>query len=191
MSVTTIQESSKPKRRRVIGIYSPMLITRKVSMNIVNVGSNIKQTLENVIAKQVEGRCVVEGFVKPLSSKILTYSSGTLKGSDVEFEIVFECLVCSPVEGMHIACVAKNITKAGIRAETSEEPSPVVIFIARDHHVTSAYFADVQEGASIDVRVIGQRYELNDKYISVIAELLEPREEKAKRRKKPKLIMVD
>ena len=94
MSTSTIQESSKSKRRRVVGIYSPMLITRKVSMNIVNVGSNIKQTLENVIAKQVEGRCVVEGFVKPLSCKILTYSSGTLKGSDVEFEIVFECLVC-------------------------------------------------------------------------------------------------
>ena len=168
-----------------------MLITRKITMSIVNVGNNIKQTLEKVIAKQVEGRCIVEGFVKPLSSKILTYSSGILNGSDIVFDIVFECLVCSPVEGMHIACVAKNITKAGIRAETAEDPSPVVIFVARDHHLSSAYFANVQEDNSINVRVIGQRYELNDKYISVIAELLEPRKEKTRSKKKPILIMVD
>ena len=191
MSMDTIQENSKFKKRRMTGIYGSMLITRKIVLSIVNVGNNIKQTLENVIAKQVEGRCVVEGFVKPLSSKILTYSSGTLKGSDIEFEIVFECLVCSPVEGMHIACVAKNITKAGIRAETAEDPSPVVIFVARDHHLSSEYFTNVKEDDTINVRVIGQRYELNDKYISVIAELLEPREEKIKRKRKPKLIMKD
>ncbi len=191
MSMATIQENSKFKKRRVTGIYSSMLITRKIVLSIVNVGNNIKQTLEQVIAKQVEGRCVVEGFVKPMSSKILTYSSGTLKGSDIEFEIVFECLVCCPVEGMHIACVAKNITKAGIRAETAEDPSPVVIFVARDHHLSSAYFTNVKEDDTINVRVIGQRYELNDKYISVIAELLEPREEKIKRKRKPKLIMKD
>ena len=191
MSMATIQENSKFKKRRVTGIYSSMLITRKIVLSIVNVGNNIKQTLEQVIAKQVEGRCVVEGFVKPMSSKILTYSSGTLKGSDIEFEIVFECLVCCPVEGMHIACVAKNITKAGIRAETAEDPSPVVIFVARDHHLSSEYFTNVKEDDTINVRVIGQRYELNDKYISVIAELLEPREEKIKRKRKPKLIMKD
>ena len=191
MSMATIQENSKFKKRRMTGIYGSMLITRKIVLSIVNVGNNIKQTLENVIAKQVEGRRVVEGFVKPLSSKILTYSSGTLKGSDIEFEIVFECLVCCPVEGMHIACVAKNITKAGIRAETAEDPSPVVVFVARDHHLSSEYFTNVKEDDTINVRVIGQRYELNDKYISVIAELLEPREEKIKRKRKPKLIMKD
>tara|TARA_R110001599_G_scaffold293809_1_gene497702 strand:- start:331 stop:906 length:576 start_codon:yes stop_codon:yes gene_type:complete len=191
MSMATIQENSKFKKRRMTGIYGSMLITRKIVLSIVNVGNNIKQTLENVIAKQVEGRCVVEGFVKPLSSKILTYSSGTLKGANIEFEIVFECLVCCPVEGMHIACVAKNITKAGIRAETAEDPSPVVVFVARDHHLSSEYFTNVKEDDTINVRVIGQRYELNDKYISVIAELLEPREEKIKRKRKPKLIMKD
>ena len=191
MSMAATQESSKFKKRRVIGIYGQMLITRKIVLSIVNVGSNIKQTLEKVIAKQVEGRCVVEGFVKPSSSKILTYSSGILKGSNIVFEIVFECLVCSPVEGMHIECVAKNITKAGIRAETAEDPSPVVIFIARDHHLSSEYFTNVQEGDTINVRVIGQRYELNDKYIAVIAELLEPREAKIKRKRQPKLIMSD
>ena len=132
-------------------------------MNIIHVGSNIKQTLEKVIASEIEGKCIVEGYIKPNSTKILTYSSGEISGINVIFEVVFECFVCSPVEGMHIKCIAKNITKAGIRAETPEEPSPVVIFVARDHHTTKPYFAKVQPNDNITVRVIGQRFELNDK----------------------------
>ena len=121
-----------------------------------------------------QNKCVVEGYVKPHSSKILTYSSGIIQGGNkVSFEVVFECDVCFPVEGMIIPCVAKNITKAGIRAESANDvPSPIVVFLAKDHHFNSAQFAEVQEGDKINVRVIGQRFELNDKYISIIAELV-------------------
>ncbi len=172
MKKTTNVKYYKPKLQN---IYSNVLITRKVHVSITNVGSNIKKTLENIIASQIEGKCVVEGFVKPVSTKIQTYSSGLLKGSDVIFDVTFECMVCSPVEGMLIQCIAKNITKAGIRAETSETNSPVVIFIARDHHYMRPYFSTINENDEIKVRVIGQRFELNDKYISIIAELIEPK----------------
>ena len=178
----TIKKTVKPKPKfnkpKYIGIYSTALITRSIPVNIINVGNNIKQTLEKVIALQIEGKCVVDGFVKPNSTKILTYSSGLVNGPDIIFEVTFECLVCSPVEGMHIKCVAKNITKAGIRAETNETPSPVVIFIARDHHYAQSYFASIKENDEIKVAVIGQRFELNDKYISIIAKLIEPKEDR-------------
>jgi hypothetical protein len=82
----------------------------------------------------------------------------------------------------------KNITKAGIRAESSTEtPSPIVVFITRDHHYTSPYFLSVEENSKIMIRVIGQRFELNDKYISIIAELIEPRLKKE--RVAPRLVM--
>ena len=58
-------------------------------------------------------------------------------GATIVFEVIIECNVCNPVEGMIIPCIVKNITKAGIRAQTNEEVSPVVIFIARDHHYMS------------------------------------------------------
>ena len=167
----------KPKQA---DIYSAVLITRSIPVNIINIGNNIKQTLEKVIATQIEGKCIVDGYVKPNSTKILTYSSGLVNGPEIMFEVTFECLVCSPVEGMHIKCIAKNITKAGIRAETNENPSPVVIFIARDHHYNISYFSTIKENDEIKVRVIGQRFELNDKYISIIAEILEPKENKYK-----------
>lgn len=155
-----------------MALFSNALITKKIHVNIHNIGSNIKQTLENMIAAEIEGKCIIEGFVKNQSTKIITYSSGLVQGSFVTFEVVYECSICSPVEGMTIHCIAKNITKAGIRAETNDSPSPVVIFVARDHHYTTPYFSEVKENDNIVVKVIGQRYELNDKYISIIAELV-------------------
>ena len=80
---------------------------------------------------------------------------------------------------MLISCFAKNITKAGIRGESANDvPSPVIVFIAKDHHYNISYFNEVKEGDKITVRVIGQRFELNDKYVSVIGELVKPAVEK-------------
>jgi DNA-directed RNA polymerase subunit E'/Rpb7 len=187
--MTTIEKEKLIKKPRSIGIYSEILITKQVYLNIVHIGSNIKQILEKKLASEIEGKCIVEGYIKEGSVKLLTYSSGIIKGEQIYFEVVLEALVCCPVEGMHINCIAENITKAGIKAQTDENPSPIVIFITRDHHHSSEYFSKVKVGDIIKVRVIGQRFELNDKYISIIAELLESREEKQKARKKPKLII--
>ena len=166
---------TKYKKATDISIYTLTLITRKIPISILHVGKNIKQTLEKIIASQIEGKCVVEGFIKTGSAKISTYSSGIVKADEIIFDITFECMVCSPVEGMLINCVAKNITKMGVRAETSENPSPVVIFISRDHHYNSAYFSNIKEDDDIQVSVIGQRFELNDKYVSIIAKIVEPK----------------
>ena len=81
-------------------------------------------------------------------------------------------MICCPVEGMLIDCVIKNVTKAGLRAETNEDSSPVIIFIARDHHYSNELFNSVKEDDEIKIRVIGQRFELNDKNISVLGELV-------------------
>ena len=157
-------------------LYSQILITRTITISINNIGNSIKETLEKAIAAQIEGKCIVEGYIKPKTIEIITFSSGLVAGSYVIFEVVFQCYVCSPVEGMLINCSAKHINKAGIRAEVNEMPSPVVIFIARDHNYASALFAQVKENDEIKVRVIGQRFELNDKYISIIAELIETKQ---------------
>jgi hypothetical protein len=155
------------------GLYHQALITKNVPISINNIGHNIKETLERAIALQIEGKCIVEGYIKPGTIEIITFSSGLVLSANVIFEVVIQCLVCSPVEGMHINCIAKHINKAGIRAEVKDTPSPVVIFIARDHNYTSPVFAQVKENDDIKVRVIGQRFELNDTYISIIAELID------------------
>lgn len=171
-------QQKKRRENKVQSVYSRCLITRKVILPITTIGNNLKENIEENIKHNYEGTCVVEGYVKYNSSKIISYSSGIIqRGNNVLFEVVFECDICFPVEGMIISCVAKNITKAGIRAESSNDiPSPVVIFIAKDHHYSVSHFSEIKEGDTINVRVIGQRFELNDKYISIIGELIKEKE---------------
>lgn len=170
---------AKKKRAKTIGIYNTVLVTQRIPIPIVYIGDNIKQTLEKTIAFEIEGKCIVEGYVKPQSCSVVSYSCGELSGSDAMFIVIVECEVCCPVEGMHIACVAKNITEsAGIKAKTEDSPSPVVIYLARDHHFKNTEFSKIKVGDKINVRVIGQRFELNDEYISVIAELIENKDVK-------------
>lgn len=183
-------EKQKKRRSRAVGIFSTAMITRRVPLNIIHIGDNIKQTLEKKVAFDIEGKCIVDGYVKPGTCRVQSYSSGELSSNDVMFDVVIQCEVCCPVEGMHIVCLAKNITEsAGIKAETEDDPSPVVIYVARDHHFNNPNFSKVKPGDKIKVRVIGQRYELNDPYISVIAELVE--DKAVKYGKKKKLVIKD
>lgn len=186
------------KRRKEVksqAIYSRCLLTRKVVLPITFIGKNLDEVMEEYIKNTFEGKCVVEGFVKPDSSKIIRYSSGMIdRGSNIVFELVFECDICFPVEGMLISCTVKNNVKAGIRAESSTEiPSPFIVFIAKDHHFTSQQFNEIQVGDIITVRVIGQRFELNDKAVSIIGELVKEKEfyNKQKKSSKPRLVIQD
>jgi DNA-directed RNA polymerase subunit E'/Rpb7 len=193
MESAIVKQKIKRKETRLTSIYSRCLITRNIVLQITNIGKNIKEVIEENIKSNFEGKCLVEGFIKPNSAKIITYSSGIIyRGSSVSFEVIFECEVCFPVEGMLVSCVAKNITKAGIRAESATEvPSPVVVFIAKDHHYNVSHFNDVKEGDKINVRVIGQRFELNDKFVSIICELVKEKEFVPTENKKPRIVIQD
>ena len=185
--IKQIKYRSKDNNKNV---YSRSLITKTIVLPIVAISKTLKQTLEECIISTVEGKCIVEGYVKPKSVKIITYSSGCIRGDKVLFEIVYECEICFPVAGMLLNCIAKNVTKAGIRAESAEEvPSPFVVFIARDHYFANDYFNSIEENDKFIARVIAQRFELNDKYISIIAEIIPPKEkEYNKSVSKPRLV---
>ena len=141
----TVRNKKGVQKNKDTGVYMTNLLTRKIHIPFNNVGKNIKDTLENVIKKQIEGKCNIEGFIKPNSIKVLTYSSGILVENTVMFEVVFECLVCCPVEGMLIKCNVKNMTQAGIRAIIiNEEISPIVVYVTRDTNYNNNYFNTIK-----------------------------------------------
>jgi DNA-directed RNA polymerase subunit E'/Rpb7 len=161
--------------RKIYGVYIKSVLTMKVAIPITNVGKNMKQNLERIISRKTEGKCIPEGFIRPNSVQVIRYSSGTVNNENIEFQTVFECMVCHPVEGMLIECTARTITKAGVHAEVVDDTgaTPITVFIARDHHFTDRHFAEIKENMRLVVRVIGVRFELNDPYICVIGKYLE------------------
>ena len=182
---TSAQKPVRKMKKRGLGIYMQNILYKQVTLPFHNIGNNVAELLSEKISRDFEGKCIEEGYIKPNSIRLISFSSGEIRGTEVLFTISFECLVCRPVEGLRFKCVVKNITKAGIRAETNEPISPVVVFIARDHHHNIRAFSKLKENDEINVRVIGIRYELNDKYISVIAEYVEP-----KKIKRPKVNII-
>lgn len=161
----------KQGKQKGLGIYMLSIITRKVYLPFNSIGSNINDLLQKKLSNELEGKCSIEGFIKDNSVRIINYSSGVLKANNVLFDVIIECLICSPVEGMKFKVTIKNITKAGLRCDAGKN-SPVDVFVARDHHYSNKYFNSLKVGDSILIRVIGQRYEINDERISVIAEYI-------------------
>jgi hypothetical protein len=175
--MSKIQNKKQPLKKNTLDnshVYIRSLLTQKTVLKYDEVNSELFHILEEKIKKLNEGKCIKEGYVKNNSVKLLTYSSGELFDNKILFECVFECLITNPVESTIIYCITKSITKVGVRAEliVEDEQSPYVIFIARDHHYNNEAFSQIKENDIIQVRVLGQRYELNDKFISIIAELI-------------------
>jgi len=175
--MSKIQNKKQPLKKNTLDnshVYIRSLLTQKTVLKYDEVNSELFDILEAKIKKLNEGKCIKEGYVKNNSVKLLTYSSGELFDNKILFECVFECLITNPVESTIIYCITKSITKVGVRAEliVDDEHSPYVVFIARDHHYNNEAFSQIKENDIIQVRILGQRYELNDKFISIIAELI-------------------
>lgn len=168
------KEGKDAEKGKVYGVYIDSMLTKKILLSIVEIGRNIKENIQKKLSTQMEGKCIEEGFIRPGSIRIVNYSSGLINTEYIEYQVVFSCKICHPVEGMIVECLTKTITKAGIHAEVIDgEIVPVTIFIARDHHNMDRYFQSIKENITIYTKVIGIRYELNDPYVCVIGKLLD------------------
>jgi len=60
------QQQNKPpvnKDKKDFGVYNRSLLSRKIHLGVSEVGRNVKQNLEARLAHQLEGKCIVEGYI--------------------------------------------------------------------------------------------------------------------------------
>jgi hypothetical protein len=159
-------------------------IRRTVSLPFYKItkGIVIAQLLRNELAKMVEGRCSIEGYICPYTVAISSYSCGTLAGANIHFDIIADCLICYPDENSVITCVAKTITQAGVRAGAKGlergKVSPIEVFLSRDMHASSRdLFSRIEENDILTVKIIGRRFVLHDTHITIIAMLMDVKKE--------------
>ena len=173
------EQTQKPKKRKKKhhGIYARNVISRKIPIPFNQIGNNLNIILLKHVKLSVEGKCNKEGFIKHNSVRLVSISAGILEGENVIYNVSFECLICHPVENMHIKCKVTNITKAGIKCIYGdvENDSPIINYIARDHNYNNKLFNETKIDDVINTRVIGIRFELNDDKIYVISEIIQSR----------------
>jgi len=161
-------------------LFTKKQVNRKLTIPFYKIkqGVDVKQLLEKELAKNLEGRCSIEGYICPSSISIHSYSCGTLSGANIVFDIVTDCLICFPDEHSVIKCVARTITQAGIRAGAMDLSkgcvSPIEVFLSRDMNMkNSELFARIEENDILTVEIIGRRFVLHDTHVTVIAMLID------------------
>jgi len=153
------------------GLFHKQLINERILVSYNHIGKDMESYFQSYVETYIEGKCRNEGFIKNNSSKVIEYSAGLLYSSKVEFLVVFEVYACMPYEDMELTCIVKNINKIGIRCIIQEENNPMNIFINNEHNSTMD-LDSYHESQEIKVKVLGHRFELNDTFISIIAEII-------------------
>jgi DNA-directed RNA polymerase subunit E'/Rpb7 len=166
--------STEAEEEPVSSLFISSILTSKVVLPFQSIGNNYLQTLQQKIASEIEGKCIVDGFVRPGSVSVQKASTGEVHLNKVEYQVQYSCDICLPVEGMVFDCKIKVIPpKAGIHAECFVDGRPVVtVFISRDENLEHPLFQTCKENDIIRVRVIGVLFELNDKMMTVTADLI-------------------
>lgn len=148
-------------------LYIPSMITEDIRVNFEDCGNNMESYFLEYAKDRIEGRCRNEGFIRNGSAKVVSYTSGIIHSTEVQFRVLFLFDICFPYEGMVVECFVKSVSKIGIRA-TMTDPTPMVVYVLREHNA----FLDYKINSKIYVKICGHRFEHNDPFISVFGELV-------------------
>ena len=171
--MTELKEGGKQDNDH--NLYARTLLEMKAILLPMQIGQNkTERNLQQIITSKIEGKCIQEGYVQPKSVKIISYSAGLVKTEYIEFNVVFECKTCNPVEGTLLYnCVCTSVTKGGIHADIYDKYGniPATVYIHRDHFAENRLFQSIEKQSKFDMRVIGVRFELNDPCVEIIGEI--------------------
>ena len=152
-------------------LYVSNLIVETVSVKFEHCGRDMERYFLLYARDHLEGRCIKEGYVRPETTKVITYTSGGIHGTLIEYRVLFLVQVCHPYEGLRLTCTIESISKIGIRAVIRKGQTPIVVYLTRELN-PSIYMEDYELEQVIEVSVLGHRFEMRDHFISVLGFLL-------------------
>ena len=147
-------------------------IKSSVSVEPKDLNNNLNRKIVSKIRNDVEGKCIKNGYVKKNSVRLVKRSLGESLTSQFNgctiFHIEYLVDLCNPLEGASITCEVLNINKMGVLAGIDDADAPLNILLAKQHHIENAEFEDLKVGDSINIKVLGKKYEFGDSQISII-----------------------
>lgn len=166
-----MEEKVAPEVVRNDHIYTQSSMVVTVAVPFENVGRDMEKYFEEYARDVFEGRCQQDGYVRPMSTKIITYTAGRINKNIVYYQVLYMFDVFYPYEGMELECLIKYVNKIGIQANFGDRVNPVEIYVTREHN-QGVDFDSLQNNKKIRIKVIGHRYELNDKFISILGAMM-------------------
>lgn len=136
---------------------------------------NFRDEVLRRLKLKVEGICSKHGYIQPDSIEIIKICAGRVEliglNGNTQFDVIFSAQVCNPLLGSVLRCKVVNINKFGILAEAGG----IIEAIIAKNSVSIQSEIDLSKvhiGDDILVEVVGKKYELNDKKISIIGKII-------------------
>lgn len=158
-----------------------------VKIHPKQINKNIKKELLNSLRKRKEGLCSDHGYIKKNSIEILEYNSGTLELSSfhgyVNYLVKYTAHVCNPIRGNIVCAKVIHINNFGILCNSflkGDEKTPILEIIVPKHSLSIKSDVDISDGIQRDdivhVEIVGKKYQLYNKKISIIGRIVNERE---------------
>jgi DNA-directed RNA polymerase subunit E'/Rpb7 len=177
----------------MVALFVPVRFKTQVQLKPSELDQRFEEHILYKLQTQYEGQCSRYGYIKPNSLTIVERSLGQLMKSHfnghVRFDVSVVAEVCNPVEGTVITATVKNKNQMGILAESTIRINHIltpildIIIPKRSAGISSEISLDALEiGDSVQVEILGKRYQLNDKKISIIGRGVETEQSAHQRR---------
>lgn len=168
----------------VASFFSRMTLEEIVVLKPRMLDNNYRDYIVKIIKDKYEGICSHNGYIMPGSVEVTDESTGVIRAftlnGDVEFKVRFTAEVCCPCIGMLVRAKIVNINRLGIMAVVNDAFDHTVLEIiivkgfdgSKMLSDVDARLNDVQIGHEVDVEVLGKRFHLNDKKISIVGKIV-------------------
>lgn len=158
-------------------IFYRVLLKDQVKVEPKVLGKGFREHIFKKIKMQNEGMCTRHGYIRENSIDIQKIAPGVLDkvglNGHVVFEVHYMAEVCNPLLGNVVRAKVVNVNKFGILAEVA--PILEIIIAKNSVHITSDPDVDldaVKPGDWIYVEIMGKKFELNDRKISIIGRVV-------------------
>ena len=160
-------------------IFVPIRFRTSIQLSPADLVADFQQVLLERVRGSLEGVCSRYGYIRPGSIAITKRSAGSFVkqhfNGHIKFDLICRAEVCNPNVGAVFQAIVKNKNALGIHAESvlendgKEETVLDIIIPKRSVGIVSMIDLEhVNIGDRIHVEVLGKRYQLHDKKISII-----------------------
>ena len=169
-------------------LFVPIKFKTHVQLFPAEMDATFQERLLNKIREEYEGICSRFGYIKPNSIEIIKRSCACLQkayfNGSIRFDVLCRGEVCNPVQGSIVEAVVKNKNQLGILAESyvelDDQQLPILDIIVpiKSAGILSDINLDqLQIGETIHIEVMGKKYQMKDRKISIIGRAVQPAKE--------------
>jgi DNA-directed RNA polymerase subunit E'/Rpb7 len=160
-------------------LFIPVKFHTSVQLKPNELGPNIEEIIYTKLKNNLENMCSKHGFIRKGSIKIIKRSAGLIKvahfNGNIAYDLYCVAEICNPAQGSIIKCRVKAKNSLGLLANGFYDNMPILEIIVPkiSAGIQSEINIDtVNIGDEISIEVVGKKFQLYDKHISIIGKAM-------------------